>query len=137
MIRPTKKAMFISAPFLSAMLATTQCKADSPSYIPPTAYEFCNLRAAHVSRLLWGSLISHQNDEFAHTYPLVDRSTLEEWRSGRWSCRNCSYVQMVSGNRSGSRSLSTAKKQEGTPGTRREDFNLWTQRPSTLPDRGR
>src|SRR6266852_7376110 len=48
-----------------------------------TVLDFCNLRAAHVSRLLWGSLISHQNDEFAHTYPLVDRSTLEEWRSGR------------------------------------------------------
>jgi hypothetical protein len=85
--------------FLSAMLAASQCKADSPSYIPLTAYDFCNLRAAHVSRLLWGSLISHQNDEFAHTYPLVDRPTLEKRRSGRRFCGNCSYVQMVSGNR--------------------------------------
>jgi Tol biopolymer transport system component len=64
---------------------------------------FCNLRAGILGRVHCsfptsvGQIIP--NDEFAHTYPLVDRPTLEEWRSGRWCCRNCCYMQVVSGNR--------------------------------------
>jgi hypothetical protein len=83
------------------------------------------------------SLISHPNDAIAHTYPFVDGPTLEERRSGRWSCRNCSYMQMVSRSRRGSRPACAAEDNKGASRTRRQDFDLRAQCPSAVPNRGR
>ena len=98
MILPIRKAMFISAPSFRQCWLRHSAKRIHPPTSRLTAYDFCNLRAARVSRLLWDPLISHINDSFPCTYPFVDGPTLEEWRSDRWSCGICSYVQMVSGN---------------------------------------
>ena len=92
----TKKAILISAP------SFPQCWPSRCSgftfHIPLTAYDFV-IFVPHMLAGYLGLTDFSSNDEFAHTYPLVDRSTLEEWRSGRWCCRNCCYMQVVSGNR--------------------------------------
>jgi hypothetical protein len=50
------------------------------------------------SDLGWSELFP-KNDEFRHTWFLLDQPALADRRGDGWRCRNCRYVRMVSADK--------------------------------------